>query len=177
MVKPVVYLVLILLLAGLASGKTEMVPAAGPVATGYESVDGGWQSGQALPLSCGCEGLTPGYWKNHLEDWPPTGYAPGDTVGSVFSAVSSHFPGLADDTLLEALSYPGGPGAEGGARILLRAAVAALLNAAHPGLNFPDAPESVIINTNNAIASENRQTMLSLAAYWDFENNLGGSLD
>jgi hypothetical protein len=122
-----------------------------------------------VPVSEGC---TPGFWKNHTDDWGPTGYSPSQTVESVFSEASS-FPDLASATLLEALRFRGGPGAEGGARILLRAAVAALLNASYPNLDFSDAPESVILNTNAALDSGDRQTMLSLAAYWDYHNNLG----
>ena len=29
--------------------------------------------------------LTPGYWKNHPEDWPPTGYSVSQLVSSVFT--------------------------------------------------------------------------------------------
>ena len=84
--------------------------------------------GQAL----GNQGCTPGYWKNHTDSWPPTGYSPGQAVDSVFANVNTFYPALGNATLFQALGFDGGPGAEGAAEILLRAGVAALLNAAHP---------------------------------------------
>ncbi|MFC1969666.1 collagen binding domain-containing protein, partial [Chloroflexota bacterium] len=117
-------------------------------------------------------GCTPGYWKNHLEDWPPTGYEPDQIVSSVFT-VPTCVDELAGDTLLEALEYPGGDGTVGAARILLRAAVAAVLNAAYPDVNYPRTVGEVINAVNNALASCDRDTMLSLAADLDRDNNLG----
>ncbi|MCZ7546627.1 MAG: hypothetical protein M5R40_25275 [Anaerolineae bacterium] len=95
------------LLAALLAA-TMLTPAS--VALGYEP-----------PVGC-----TPGYWKNHPDMWnkfdPYT-----STVGDMFSAAWARFPQLADDPLIEALRYKGGPGLEGGARIMLRAAVAGAL--------------------------------------------------
>jgi cysteine-rich repeat protein len=114
------------------------------------------------------EGCTPGYWKNHTEDW--VGYAPTDTVGSVFT-VPGAFSALADDSLLEALSYQGGPNGIGAARILLRAGVAALLNEAHPNVDY--AVSGVIGLVNAALATEDRSTMLGLGGLLDGANNDG----
>jgi hypothetical protein len=121
----------------------------------------------------GPEGCTPGYWKNHLDSWGPTGYSPSQTVGSVFAGTGS----LAGDTLLEALSYGGGPGVEGAKMILLRAAVASLLNAAHPDVSFGPDAATVIAAVNAAIASGDRETMLSLASDLDARNNAGCPLN
>lgn len=118
------------------------------------------------------EGCTPGYWKNHLDSWPPTGYAPSMSVGGVFSAASA-YPSLASATLLEALDFGGGPGAEGGAAILLRAGVAALLNSAHPDVGYPWTPIEVISQVDAALASGDRTTMTLLAETLDAANNLG----
>lgn len=122
----------------------------------------------------GFEGCTPGYWKNHPDSWPPTGYATGQTVGSVFNAGEY---GLNDDTLLDALSYGGGPGAVGGAKILLRAAVAGLLNASHPDTDYTMSAGALISAVNAALASGDRDTMLTLAASIDADNNLGCPLN
>ncbi len=122
------------------------------------------------------EGCTPGYWKNHEDSWAATGYAPGDLVGGTFTGAGA-FPDLADDTLMEALNYPGGKGLEGGARILLRAAVAALLNASSPDVDYPLTAGEVIADVNAALASSDRETMLTLAESLDSDNNLGCPLD
>ena len=118
------------------------------------------------------EGCTPGYWKNHTDSWAATGYSPAQTVLSVFSS-SSSFSTLASSSLLSALSFAGGPGVSGAAEILLRAAVAALLNSAHPDVDYPRTTASIIADVNAALASNDRDVMLALAAALDADNNLG----
>jgi hypothetical protein len=120
----------------------------------------------------GTEGCTPGYWKNHTDSWAGTGYSPGQSTVSVFSAASA-FPSLASKTLLQSLQGGGGPGTLGSATILLRAAVAALLNAAHSGVDYPLTQAQIISRVNSALASNNRDTMLALASTLDDDNNLG----
>jgi hypothetical protein len=119
-----------------------------------------------------------GYWKNHLEHWPPTGYSPSQSVVSVFSDAST-YPSIGSASLLEALRFGGGPGAEGGARNLLRHAVAALLNASHPRLGFPKSRSAVIDEVNDALRSGDRQRMLrvkgQLASTGTGPCSLGGS--
>lgn len=120
----------------------------------------------------GDQGCTPGYWKNHTGSWTGTGLSPSQTTASVFSAASA-FPSLASKTLLQSLQGGGGPGTLGAATILLRAATAALLNAAHKGVDYPLTQAQVISQVNAALASNNRDTMLSLASTLDGDNNLG----
>jgi hypothetical protein len=121
-------------------------------------------------------GCTPGYWKNHEDSWAGTGYAPGQTVGSVFSGASA-FPSQAASSLLQALQGGGGSGLEGGARILIRAAVAALLNAAHPDVDYPRTTAQILADVSSALTSGNRNTMLNLAAALDNDNNIGCPLN
>ncbi len=116
------------------------------------------------------EGCTPGYWKNHTDSWP-TEYSPDQTVKSVFNQ-ASEFPTLANDTLLQALGYGGGSETEGGARILLRAAVAAVLNASSE-VDYPRSEGDVVNDVNDALASGDRATMIALANALDADNNLG----
>ncbi len=124
------------------------------------------------------EGCTPGYWKNHLDSWAATGYAPSQSLSSVFTfPASGPVADLKTDTLLQALDYQGGSGLEGGARILLRAAVAALLNSADPTVDYPLTTSQVISQVNAALASGSRSTMLTLAATLDGYNNLGCPLN
>lgn len=126
---------------------------------------------QEPPPPTGDEGCTPGYWKNHADAWAGTGFMPGQTAGSVFSL--GGFPSLAGRTLLQTLQGGGGAGTTGAARILLRAAVASLLNAAHPDVDYPRTTTEIIADVNAALASNNRSTMLALAGELDDDNNGG----
>jgi hypothetical protein len=125
------------------------------------------------PPPVGDEGCSHGYWANHLSAWGPTGYAPSQTIGSVFSGSDA----LASSTLLDALKFKGGPTITGASQILLRQAVAALLNAQHPGVAFPRTTAQVIAAVNAALASNNRTTILELASALDADNNLGCPLN
>ena len=122
----------------------------------------------------GIEGCTPGYWKANAKkgagEWPP--YTTGQTVGSVFDAGS--YDGL---TLLAALELGGGSGVAGATQNLLRAAVAALLNAGDSSVEYPLTTAQIISQVNAAIATENRDAILALAATLDGYNNLGCPLD
>ena len=127
------------------------------------------------------EGCTPGYWKTHPQAWQE--YSPTQTVKSVFSAAASTPYG--NLTLMQALSLRGGSTLNGAKEILLRAAVAALLNAAYDtadgsGLLFPWRRDvasfgrpALIPTVNAALLSTNRTAILALAAWLDRDNNLG----
>jgi len=120
------------------------------------------------------EGCTPGFWKRHIEYWPPTGVTPSTLLISVdFSEVGSY--DLSGDTFMDALNYRGGTSLVGAARNLMRAAAAAYLNAAHPLVNYPRSTGWIVFWVNAALASHNRDTMLSLAALLDQWNNLGAT--
>jgi hypothetical protein len=124
----------------------------------------------------GTQGCTPGYWKNHTDAWADTPYSPTDTVGSVFTLPAS-LSSFSSETLLAALSGGGGPGLNGATEILLRAAVASLLNASDPNVQFGPTPALIIKTVNTALASENRHTILGLATRLDNRNNLGCPLN
>jgi hypothetical protein len=128
------------------------------------------------PTTTGDEGCTPGYWKNHADSWPASGYATAQKVQSTFSE-ASRYAAFGSASLLNALSFQGGAGVEGGVGNLLRAATASLLNAAHPGVDFPRPAAGVISDVNAALASGNRDQMLALAANLDRDNNLGCPLN
>jgi hypothetical protein len=127
------------------------------------------------PLGKGC---TPGYWKQdqHFDSWVPTGLKTTDLVGKLFSnAYLYTLDGkqMSKYTLVEALSFKGGSGTDGAAQILLRAAVAAELNAKYQGMGYPVTAGAIITAVQNALASNNRGTMILLAARLDEMNNLG----
>ncbi len=118
------------------------------------------------------KGCTPGYWKQeqHFDSWPDA-YHTSDHISAYFTPSY----GFGSNTLLEALSFSGGPGVDGGAKILLRASVAALLNSA--ALTYPESSADVIAMVNEALASGDRATMLSVASLLDGYNNLGCPLN
>jgi hypothetical protein len=123
----------------------------------------------------GEEGCTPGFWKQpqHLDAWVT--YTPGQTLESVFDVPDAF--GLDSVTLLEALSFEGGPTTADAAEVLLRQAVAALLNAASPDVDYPLTEAEIIAQVNAALASEDRATILALAEELDTFNNLFCPLD
>lgn len=128
------------------------------------------------PPPSGNQGCTPGYWKNHEDSWPASGFSTGQKVESVFGE-ASRYSSFGQAALLEALSFHGGSGVEGGVGNLLRAATASLLNSSHPGVRFPWTRTEVISEVNAALASGSRDQMLDLASALDADNNLGCPLN
>jgi hypothetical protein len=108
-------------------------------------------------------GCTPGFWKNHRDVWP----VGNDPVVSVFGNASPYIDGT--DTLYDALRYKGGKGADGAARILLRAATAAWLNA--NSMDYYYGTGWIQWAVDSALVSGDRAVMLSLAAELDGYNN------
>jgi len=112
------------------------------------------------------QGCTPGFWKQdfHFSLW--VGYTPTQTVDSVFAGVD---PALSGETLLDALQGGGGKGLVGAEKILLRAAVAALLDA--NSISYPFMEADIISAVNAAIATGDRDAILTLATTLDDANN------
>ena len=75
--------------------------------------------------------------------------------------------------MLEALRAGGGSGLTGASNILLRAAVASLLNSAQADVSFPMTTDEIIAAVNAALASEDRAAILDLATELDDLNNTG----
>jgi hypothetical protein len=117
----------------------------------------------------GDEGCSHGFWKNHQSAWAATGFSPNQSIGSVFSGAGA----LSSKSLLQALSFKGGASIDAAKQILLRQAVAALLNAAHPDVSYPETGATVVTDVNAALASGDRTTILNLAGKLDKLNNLG----
>jgi len=120
------------------------------------------------------EGCTPGFWKNSTGSWED--YSPSQKVNTVFT-VPAKFATLGGRTLLQALSFQGGSTLNGAAQILLRAAVASLLNSTHSEVDsFPLSTAEVISQVNAALATKDRGTILALASTLDGYNNAGCDL-
>lgn len=140
----------------------------GLLAPGVASATGGGYNPPPPPPPRGDEGCTPGYWKNHTGAWD--GYSPNQLVSSVFSGAEN---AQANASLLQALNFNGGSGVAGAERILLRAAVAALLNAADSDVDYSLYVNEVRNRVSAALASNNRARMLNLASNLDTRNNAG----
>ena len=113
----------------------------------------------------GLEGCTPGFWKNHEAAWPAP-YTPTTQVNSVFSAAPGGI------TLMAALNFKGGPDSIDKSQILLRAAVAALLNIANSDVDYPLTLAQLVFYVNEALNGDN-ELKLSVADALDQMNNLG----
>jgi hypothetical protein len=97
------------------------------------------------------EGCTPGYWKNHLDSWQ--GFSPSANFDTVFGLGT---PGMftPNRTLLQALQNGGGQFDKLG-----RHATAALLNAAHSGVDFGMTTAQVISAVQAAFAAGNAEPL------------------
>ena len=109
------------------------------------------------------EGCSHGFWKNHLNKW--VGYSPDQQVKSVFAAAPGSVKNL---TLLEGLKVGGG-----GEKALTREAIAALLNAAHPKVDYPLTTSHVIALVNIAFASRKNAIIESLKHTLEYFNKVG----
>jgi len=138
----------------------------------------------------GGQGCTPGYWKNHTDNWPGTNpadddfgnanvTAPGATMGQLFGHMKLANTGLGSFdgvTLQAALSLKGGPGVTGAGEILFRAAAAAWLNAADDRMNYafrrtPNQGGIPDIETMVRNSLGDRSAMLAVATTLDDANN------
>ncbi len=125
----------------------------------------------------GAEGCTPGFWKNSPACWCDA-YEPSDLLSSVFTIPCGATYGtgtacLGNQTLMQALAFPGGSTIKAKAQILLRAAVSALLNSCNNNVDYALSTDAIIAAVNDALASKNATTILSLATLLDGYNNAG----
>ena len=117
----------------------------------------GMMSGNLSKPQEKCDGCTPGYWKQcqHLDSWVATGFKPQDKFNTVFGVTHYKDAKGRPYTLLDVMAGPTGSMDKDGKCALLPKgyqanpmdsdplspqlgfhAVAALLNAAHPNVNF-----------------------------------------
>jgi hypothetical protein len=118
------------------------------------------------------DGCTPGFWRNNLLAWGPTGYAPGDSFPTVFDRPELM---LGDPTLHQVLGLPGG-----GFFALSRHAVAALLNAAHPDIAAHpdvDTPAKIIAMWQLAIDSKDAALIEQTKNFLEQANESGCAVD
>jgi hypothetical protein len=151
-----------------SSGQIIVGPSVpGNVATGFAGGDRGDLlrfTNTPVQEPPGLEGCTPGYWKQdqHVDSWPAP-YTPNTLFSAVFE---NAFPGM---TLLEVLEQGGG-----GLNALGRHTVAALLNAASTGVDYPWTVQQVITAFNNVFPGGNYETLKNQLEGF---NELGCPLD
>ncbi len=117
------------------------------------------------------EGLTPGYWKNHVCEW--VGYQPSDRIDDVFDIPEEAPDWIPSLPIYLGLWFKGGNSVLGATKILLHHAIAAVLNTAHPDVDYPLTEYEIVTQVNDALASLNRTTMLTLKDTLDAYNNNG----
>ena len=132
------------------------------------------------PPPGGGEGCTPGYYKNlkkHLFAWMDAGHDPDDLVSSVFNeSANAPYAHLGAATLHDGLSFQGGSTVAEKAETLLRAAIAAVLNADNPNIDYAFSSASIVADVNAALAGQNPVTIISLKDDLDVANNKGCDL-
>ncbi len=166
----------------------EDVPA-GWMALTPTSHDFGWPtSGAAYSftfVNTPTQGCTPGFWKvpQHWDSWPSP-WTPNGALSLMFSGVlappyATYTVTFSDGstvqmggaTQVQALNFQGGSTVPGKAEILLRAAVAAVLNADSPDILYPLTSSQVIKQVNAALASQDPTIIINLAGLLDGDNN------
>lgn len=121
------------------------------------------------------QGCTIGYWgrPQHFDSWP----APYTTNTTLAEAGFIGAPNP-NDTLLQAINdYQGGPTLNNKINLMLKQAAAALLNAAHPDVNYAFTVPQVLAAANSAIASGNQTVISDTQAAFDAANNNGCTLN
>lgn len=106
-------------------------------------------------------GCTADLWNNRPTAWQPTGIKPTQRLRDVFS--ESGRLGIGNSTLREGLRLHGGAGLAGATLELLREGTAALLNAAHPALEYPRTRTQVITAVDSALRTQDPVAILELA--------------
>jgi len=106
------------------------------------------------------QGCSDGYWKTHTDSWAATEFDTDDLFDNVFGR--NAFPEL---TLLDVLNTGGG-----GLDALGRQTVGALLNSAHPSVNYPLTTAEVITLFQTAFDSGNYEAQKN--AFEAFNKNL-----
>ena len=92
-----------------------------------------------------------------------------------FEVSEPEFDAVLGEADAKAVGEIGGDDLSGKAQILLRAAVAALLNSTNSTVSYPLTTAAIIKAVNDAIASNNETTITDLASKLDgFNNGLGG---
>lgn len=137
--------------------RRDIIKAGGVIALGLTYSRPFIETVQARPAfagynSTGFSGLTPGFWKqqHHYQFW--TNYTPKDDYGQIFGVTPSF-----NKDLGSALKQGGG-----GEKALGRHAVAGLLNAANPNVNYRYSESEIVALVQGAYQSGDFETVKDL---------------
>jgi len=159
-------------LTGAALGVSAVFTLASRPVWANQCTISGMASGNLSAPRVRCEGCTPGYWPQdqHLDSWGPTGFRPvdvsetlkADTFNGVFGVSDYKKSDGTPYTLLEVMRELNGNGDPVSTNLGFHA-VAALLNAAHPNVNFGYTSGEIITLFKNNYASNGAALKDSLA--------------
>jgi hypothetical protein len=125
----------------------------------------------AAEIVPGGQGCSPGYWKNHTNQW----HEPITTTTTLSPTFNTElFLNLEKKTFLEALNFGGGPSLSDKAKILLKQGVAGILNT--EVVSYPLTAQQLISDVNTALLSGIPESMTNEAVILDQYNNLGAPL-
>ncbi|HEX9944584.1 MAG TPA: hypothetical protein VGG03_21445 [Thermoanaerobaculia bacterium] len=111
-----------------------------------------------LPVPTGCSA---DFWSSQgSKPWFAAGLRPEQRVQDVFRE-SAPYGSVAVAMLRTALRFQGGPGLPGLVQDLVRAGVAALLNAGHPKLEYPLTQTQVLTKVDSALRSADAAAILA----------------
>jgi len=150
-----------------------------PAGSGVDFGSNGLSIARTITVNVTCAtrefgGCGHGYWKNHTGAWPAQ-FAANPSLGSVFT-MGSAYASITSSTLLQGMQFTGGgPTVVDKAKLLMLQAVAALLNATQPLVNYPLTPAEVLSQSNAALASQNGSQILTLKNTLESYNELGSA--
>ncbi|MFP5382055.1 MAG: hypothetical protein ACLGG4_07300 [Gammaproteobacteria bacterium] len=142
-------------LTGAALGATAVFTLSSRPVWANQCSISGMMSGNLSKPQVVCEGCTPGYWKvpPHFDSWAATGFNTTDTFNAVFGVTQYVRSNGTPYTLLEVMVELNGNGDPISPNLGFHA-VAALLNAAHPDVNFGyTAGELITLFQNNYLTN------------------------
>jgi hypothetical protein len=109
----------------------------------------------------------------HQAAWNETKYTTGTTLAQAGFTCAPR----PNDTLLQALRYKGGSSLNDKKNLLIKQAVAALLNADHPDVDYPLTESEILTLVNTALCSNDQVDILSAQNELNALNNLGCPLN
>lgn len=113
-----------------------------------------------LPVSSGCSAA---YWHADDDQWKLSGVPPTQRIKFVFSA-ATRYGQVGEATLRTALRFQEQGGLLGAAKSLVKEGSAALLNGAHPKLEYPLTRTQVITRVGDALRGGDEAALRALAA-------------
>lgn len=127
-----------------------------------------------VPEDDNYEGLTPGFWKNHVNVWP-SGYSTDTLFSDLFGVTGTTYDDL---TLLEALNAKGGVVEKKDVYdALVRHSVAAVLNAAHSNVNYPMTVGDIVTAVFETMTNTDLTDAEPLKNILCSNNAMGGGID